>query len=214
MLGSEVITMMKQRLNRSTSASTSFETWILDELKRAQDRLETDPELPSILLSERSFIDITISEERVVLPTDFLRENEEDDMQVFETVAADFTEITKSDMDEMRVKYPDEETGRPRVYTFMGKYFRLRPVPEKATYRLYMTYFQKDAVLTSGGAANEWSANYPDLLMSEAGIILATTLKNQGALTMFTGLRGTERIRLINNETAKQMANYQPTPED
>jgi hypothetical protein len=213
MLGSQAVNLLKQRLGRGVNASSAFDTWMQDELTAAQTRLETLPTLPWFLLSERAYIDLSAGEERVVLPSDFLRENEDDDMQIEETVTASYTELRKTHIDQLRVRYPDEETGLPKQYSFQGAYFRIRPVPDLSTYRLWMTYFQKDTAFSTG-AENNWLKHYPDLLIAEAGIPLATTLQNATALSLFQNTR-TEQVGILTtNEIAKTMANFDPNPED
>ena len=215
----QAITTLKFRLNRLTNASTAFESQLLLELNLAQERLESDPELPGILLTERASIDLTIDEARVVKPSDFLRENEEDDMQVQDTSAVpgsadDYTELTKRNLDQARRRYPDEERGRPRIYSDSGVYFRLRPIPDKTTYKLWMTYYATAGEITLATIGNPWLTKYPDLLISEAGIYLSRTLGNQRAEALFSTMQPTAKDRLIRNETAIREANFDPNPED
>lgn len=213
MLGSEAITLMKRRLTRNTAATVELDTWIEDELVQAQQRLERLPTLPWFLLTEKSFITITKDEERIIIPANFLRENPDDDMQVFDTDADDWTELRKGTIDAMRIKFPDEAGGRPREYDYAGQYFRMRPIPNLTTYQLYMTYFRRDATFTVG-VENDWLKHFPDLLISEAGIPLAIGLRNDAAKALFEGLRTIELKRLDDDMVAREMANYDPNPED
>jgi len=215
--GQEAVNTLKFRLNRGTNASSAFEAELLAELNNAMRRLENDAELPDILLTERAFIDVENLEPRVVKPQDFLRERDQDDMQIQDTAATTqedgYNELRKLNMDQARRRYPDEEQGRPQVYSDSGSYFRLRPIPNKTTYRMWMTYFAKDADITLT-TENEWLAKYPDLVIAEAGMVLAPVLRNQGAMALFQGMHSTERQRLITNEVAAREANFDPNPED
>jgi len=217
MTGQEAVNKLKFHLNRGTNANTTFEAQLLAELNAAMRRLEKDPELPAILLTERAYIDIEIYEPRVVKPSDFLRENEEDDMQVQDTASAttedNYNELRKLNLDQARRRYPDEAKGRPQVYSVSGQYFRLRPIPDKATYRLWMTYYASDVDITLA-ATNNWLTKYPDLVIAEAGVPLAYTLRNQGAVQHFTTMRQEQRQRLVYHEVATFEANFDPNPED
>lgn len=216
--GQTAVSTLKFRLNRGTNASSAFEAELLTELNNAMRRLEADAELPDILLTERAFIDIENLEPRVVKPADFLRERDEDDMQIQDTGATTqedgYNELRKLNMDQARRRYPDEEQGRPQVYSDSGSYFRLRPIPNKTTYRMWMTYYASDVAITNDSSTNEWLTKYPDLVISEAGLVLAPVLRNQGAMALFQSMNTRERQRLITNEVAAREANFDPNPED
>lgn len=214
MLGSEAIVLMKQRLTRSTAASTALDTWIENEFKAAQIRIEGNLTIiPWFLLEERSYSSVTAGEERVSLPSDFLRENDDDDMQIFDTAEGNWSEMRKSTMDAMRVRFPDELEGRPQWYDYAGTYFRVRPIPDLTTYRLYMTYYKQDIVFATG-SENEWLKYYPDLLIAEAGIPVAIGIRNDAALTLFREMRAAELSRLTIDTEAREQANADPNPVD
>lgn len=218
MNGQEAVNTLKFRLNRGTSASSAFEAELLTELQNAQNRLEISPELPHFLLTERAFISLTQGEERVAVPTSFLREKEESDMQVEDTEEssgsqARFTELRKMNMDQLRRRWPDEPEGRPEGYALQGNYFRLRPIPDKTTYRLWMPYYKKDDAIALG-ATNLWLGTYPELVIAEAGVVLAAVLKNPSAAQFFASSLTQERDRFVRNETARREENFDPNPED
>lgn len=213
MIGSAALQILKQRLGRGTNASSQFESWMLGELVAAQTRLEKLPETPSFLLTERSYIDVTEGEERVILPSDFLKENEDDDMQIEETTNATFTNLKKDSLDRMRRLYPTPGTGLPQTYCFQGAYFRIRPVPNLATYRMWMTYYATQPA-PALEVENIWLRLWPDLLIAEAGIPLATTLRNEVALSLFSNMKIAEIKKLSDDETAKKEENRDPNPED
>lgn len=212
MLGSEAVTTLKFRLSRMTAGSTDLETWIYSELNLAQNRLQAAPELPWFLLTEEAYQQVTYNEERVMLPDDFLRETETDNLQIEDTDTGEIVDINKTQYDDARRRY-GEDLGMPKVYVLSGNYYRLRPIPDKSTYRLWMTYFAKAETVTAG-VETAWLKYMPDLLMAEAGIILAAGLRNDQAVALFTGIRKTEMNRLIVENVAREMANFQSNPED
>jgi hypothetical protein len=214
MLGSEAITTCKQRLTRNTAAGTNLDTWILDEMKAAQTRLEHADVLPWFLIAERSYEEITSGEERVLVPNDFLMEVDDEEMQVEDTASGTFTELGgKWLYDELKRRYPDEEEGDPVRYALLGQYFRLRPIPKKTTLRLWMTYFAEDAVIATG-ADNNLLKHFPDLIIAEAGAIIATATRNELALGLFEKMKVVENVRLAKFTEARSNVNFDPNPED
>lgn len=212
MIGSDAVEMIKRRVSRSISGSDELENWIYLELNAAQNRLEGAPELPWFLLTEEAYQAVTQGEERVLLPADFLRETDTDNLQIEDTETGAIVDLTKVQYDDARRRY-GEDLGIPKVYVLSGAYYRLRPIPDKTTYRLWMTYFAKGGeILATTG--NVWLDNMPDLLISEAGIVIATALRNDQAVALFTGLRKTEMNRMVVENVAREMTNFQPNPED
>jgi len=213
MLGSEAVTIMKRRLRRSTGTDASFDTWVLDEMKAAQTRLEISDMLPWFLITERSSKDIVDGEERVLVPADFIRETEEELMQIEDTATGNFTELDKDDYEGLKVRFADEEAGLPARYALVGDYFRLRPIPNLTTLKLWMVYYGNDAVIVLG-QENDWLKYAPDLLIAEAGLIIAMAQGNQQAITLFTGMHQIELTRIHRQNVARAEANKPANPED
>lgn len=214
MIGSQAITMMKGRLQRGTAGSPTLDALILLELQAAQLRLEEAPTLPDFLITEESSQVVIEGEARVAIPDDFIREVESDAMQVenTEVVPSTKTTLTKDFYDAIRYRYASD-VEMPRKYALSGGYFRLRPVPNKGTYLLWMTYYAHDVLVTLNDA-NRWLTYNPDLLMSEAGVVVATSLGNEKALSLFSNLRAEAMKLLAVNTIAREMANFEPNPED
>lgn len=211
MIGSDMLTSMKFRLNRLTNGSTELDNLIYSEMNAAQVRLEGAPILPWFLTSEEAYFDVTVDEERAELPLDFLREIETENLRVQDLDTGTFyNDLIKGFLDESRRRFPG--TGRPKRYVVSGMYIRLFPIPDKA-YRIWMSYSMKQDEITAD-SENLWQKYMPDLIMAEAGIPLATSLRNDGALALFTSLGQNERDRLMRESTAREQENFDPNPED
>lgn len=213
MIGSTAKTLLKNRLGRGTSANTAFDTWMQSELEAAQTRLEKMSVLPYFLVSERAFSVVTINEERVQLPTGFLREVEETVVQLYDTSSGEYEELVKNLPEDLKIHHPDEETGRPKRYAIRGDYFLVCPIPDKTTYQIWMTYYKAADVITDE-AENAWLQYYPDLLIAEAGVLMASTLRNDAALNSLSTLKNQQMEALLRDENARLQANLDPTPED
>ena len=212
MIGSEAVTLLKQRAQRNT-AGTTLDSWIESELKQAQIRLERGSLLPWFLITERSFEEMTKDDERVMVPSLFLREVDTEMMQVEDTANSGTRhDVNKRLYENIRTRYPAEEKGRPRQYALVGEYFRCRPIPDIATYILWMVYYEEDEVfdLTK---ENLWLKYFPDLLIAEAGMIVAGGIQNPSA-AIFANMQATEIARMKTDNTARAEMNADPNPEN
>jgi hypothetical protein len=199
----EVVDILLRRLTRFND--TVMQDYVVDELQLAQRRLEKDTVLPWFLISEIVWTDTDIDEERVPTPQDFLREVDEDAVWYRKT---DGTRkpLRKMTYDDMTARF--SEVGEPVAYALLGRYFRVKPLPTVGTkYRIEMIYYKKDLALDSN-IENCWLEHYPDLMMAEAGRILAKRyLKNDQLVRDFAEDIMTEKRRLAVHEQARKDAN-------
>lgn len=211
MNGTQAIDVFKYRLSRFTDTSAVFISMCLSELNQAKTRLEAEATLPWWLVSEESYFILTVGEERARLPPDFLREIETANLQVEDPDSGEFfNDLKKGFLDEARIRWPG--TGRPRSYSIIGNYFHVLPIPDKA-YKIWMPYAAKADPITAE-EDSVWLDNQPDYIISEAGIPLATTLRNVEALQLFTAMNAKERDTVMRNARAREMENFDPNPED
>jgi hypothetical protein len=61
--------------------------------------------------------------------------------------------------------------------------------------------------LANPPTTNVWGDYFPDLLMAEAGMVLAGFLHDEKALGLFSNLRQTELVRMVTGDTAAVEAN-------
>jgi hypothetical protein len=195
------VSIIKGRLARWSD--TVLTDHIIAELQAAQQRLEGWPEPAWFLLTESSYTTTTIGEERIGVPLDFIMEVEADALWIEDT-EGNWTALKKDDYDEIRARWPD--TGLPRRYALMGSYFRLRPAPDIG-YTLHMIYYGKDDALTTN-MENKWLKYVPDLLISEAGYIIASRyVRNEPAAAEFKADVARARDALLRMNQARRDAN-------
>lgn len=186
------------RIQRRLSFRENLETPIIEALQDAQERLEQEAFLPWFLVTEVSSISTADGEERVPLPSGFIRELETEGLQYFNSSATEdddvWTELAKDDTDFLRRKYPGE--GAPIAYALDADYFRIFPTPDD-TYTLKMQYFAKDTVLSTN-IENAWLANAAWWLIGEAGADIAGALEHEKAEARFAAqaLSSRERVRI------------------
>lgn len=177
---------------------------IVAELTISQRQLENGVKLPPrngqdgglfmpwFLTSEIQSAVTVIDEQRVALPAavslvhgGFLSEVENAALWILDPDADEtdpWLELTKMPFDQMISKYPG--TGMPKAYDNVGAYFRLGPTPE-AVYDLRLITSNRDLIPSAGDQTNKWLTHAPEVLWAHTGLTMATSLRDQGALTIF-----------------------------
>lgn len=199
MLRDSAVGLITQRLgNRADLAAHA-----VLEMQLVQTELEGGELLPWFLTSPITGVDTIPNDERVALPTDFLREMEEDETSLWRHSGDERVELPKEDYSRLVAKY-GQGAGAPLKYAVVGGYLRLRPVPDDY-YTLSMIYYQKDAVLDSN-IENGWLREVPDLLIAITGQRLAAYTQNANVIALFQNDEVKARNRLIIMDTARKEA--------
>jgi hypothetical protein len=181
-------------------------TNIVNAFQDNQAKLELRPLLPWYLRTEISSNSTVSGEERVVTPSDFIREDEESALWYFDASADDedkWTEIIKDDLSVLRHKFPG--VGTPKAYAIHGDYFRIFPTPD-AVYTLKLAYYQKQAVLTSN-IENKWLLHASDLMIGMAGKDIATALRDADAVAIFKDMITEGQAQLLIDTEARRHEN-------
>jgi len=162
---------------------TDLNARILSVMDQVQaDILEKDTFLPWFLLSEDKYITTTSGEERVPLPTGFLREYEGGTLWYYDSTAdVPWTPLIKDEHQDLRSALGDtiDSPGAPAYYALTGSYFRLAPVPD-AAYTLYIKAWIADTLpsaLLNDTTSNLWLTNAPQRLITETLIVMGRQLR-------------------------------------
>ena len=192
---------------------TDLNTRILSVMDLVQsDILEKDSFLPWFLLSEDSTIQTTSGEERIALPSDFLREYELGALWLYDSTAdRKWTPLKKDFHDSLRAARGGtlEASGKPTRYDLSGGYFRLTPVPD-AVYTLQMKYYQADALPSAVGATgeNQWLKYAPERLITETVLKMAAHLRcKASAMVPFIKDRDEAKLTLWRDHEARTHTN-------
>lgn len=200
----ECVSMIQEQLGFRTNLATN----IVSYMKLAQITLEQGPTLPWFLISEQNYITTVANEQRLVLPTDFIREIDEARFVYIPDSAEDDTspvDLVKDDYDDLATQYKDAMAGPPEAYALIGKYFRIFPTPDDL-YTIKMIYYKKDDTLDTN-IENLWLANVPKLFMGLAGKDIATPLRDTEAYKTFSSWESEGRLLLLNFTEARMHAN-------
>jgi hypothetical protein len=197
---SNAITLLKRRLGRYTDNPNQLDDFILDELVAAQNRLENKTMLPWFLKTRVENIQTTPGQDRIVLPYNWLRLREDWERPVQLLYQGQWRRIGVYSYDQLW----DNTSGVPDVPTSCaqdGRHIILGP-PPRAVYQIKLAYYKREFTLVEGKVvSNAWLKYAFDLLVSEAGFILANNyLKNQEATAQFAAevKRAEEDLRMTN----------------
>lgn len=206
---SQALDLLMSRLGNRTQP-TLRSTCLLEMVLAQQTQLEGGLTLPWFLLSEELTTQTPSDgvERRVSLPTDFIREAEE---QALLIVADDGSEkeVVKDDYDILVQKHGyDAQSTLPLEYALSGNYIHLFPIPTVQR-TLRMRCYIRDAVpQDSTGSENNWLKYAADLLIAETGIVIASQhLKDPETAQTFVGMQTRARDRLFKASVARDEAN-------
>lgn len=199
---------MMARLGNRTA--TGLRVSCLEEMTLAQERLEKAPELPWFLESERVVANTQPNEPRLLLPTDFIREVEDFNLEISQDGGVTYQDLSRKPYDQAEVEISrNSEPGLPQLYYMRRNYIILRPTPDAEYFIRFPTYYAKQPEpVDSADSENEWFRNTPNLVMSMAGLVISTTLlKDPELVTFYAGQQKSEEDNLVRLITARQEEN-------
>ncbi|MAH46438.1 hypothetical protein CMI37_11440 [Candidatus Pacearchaeota archaeon] len=190
---------------------TDKDTEIVEALQDTQQELEQGDFLPWFLLSEVTSAVTVSDEERVALPSGFLRETDwEDALYYFDGDAADasdvWNELPKDSISYLRDVYPG--VGSPLAYALDDEYYRLFPTPDDV-YTLKQMFFKADTTL-GDNVENKWLTHAHKWMIGETGLVMAEDLRDKAAVALFTRRKIEGRTKVIRNDNARREAAQRP----
>lgn len=202
-------------MGRLARTSPELRTKCLLEMRLAQESLEASETLPWFLLTESTSTETTANERRIPLPSDFLRESEEQRLIRFDSQGVEH-EIVKGGYDELMDHFGSAAVGDPEAYAIRGQYILLFPVPTTVVEIEFSSYYgRQQPVEDSTSSENAWLKNVPDLLIARAGLVIASNYLKDGELVaLFDGLLKDAQRRLFHLEVAREEANRERFMED
>ena len=205
------VTIIKGRVQRANDSA--LDAKIVTEMQEVQKELEGNAKLPWFLLSEFLTRTTSAGEERVPLPVksglvegDFLREYEGGSLWILNDAGNDWDPLDKDDFLVLEAVHGSLAKNKPKGYSLDGKYFRLKPTPDKV-YTLRMRVWLRDVAL-SDDIENDWLANASDLLMSATAQKIARFhLRDEKQAVSFDGEIATALARLNISDEARKHTN-------
>jgi hypothetical protein len=178
MTPNDMVTLIKARLANSNDAT--LDALIITVANVVQERLEQSPQLPWFLRTDTNVdgtnLSTVASDENVSLPSDYLREDEEQEYGLFlydEDAEDPWPGLTRDTYSIIKKSFLGE--GTPSHFDIIGTTLYLRKIPNEI-FTLRMIYFKSDDAIAAGTTENLWMSNASDWIMSEVGLIIASTV--------------------------------------
>lgn len=207
----EAVSMLKGQLGNWTS--TNIDAWIINELNAAKRRQERAPDLPWFLLIDTNLagtnFTLSANSTTVGVPTGFLREDEEavSCLYYYDSTADDpWVPLVKEDYSKFKTQWAG--------YTTLSYYDILKntiyvAAAQTADVTLRMIYYGQDDTIVAGTTETDWLLYAPDLLIADAGRVIARQyLKDAEAAQAFAERVAEERSILLTETIARREAGY------
>lgn len=181
----EIVEIIQERLGQRSG--TALETQILREIKAAQRRVESRPFLPWFLLTSVG-LHIWTSPSVTTIPG-YIRDRDEGDSIYVQNSDLTYTALVKDDYDHL-MDNPDlngltvRGRGKPQFYSRVGRNLYMFPYPDVA-YWFTIHYFKQDDELSAGTPTNLWTTYAPEVIINEAGYMVARALREKDATKFF-----------------------------
>lgn len=202
----KALDLLMKRLGNRTSPN--LRAACLDEMTVAQEQLEQAPELPWFIEGEWAEAFTEPGEDRVPIPTDFLREIEDRNLVIVRDGV--ITDLRKSDYDAAEVEISrNAEPSVPTHYMYRGNYIILRPVPNDVYTIAFPGYYaRQQPPVDVETSENAWFKNVADLLIAMAGVNVAGQhIKDPELVQVFSAQQNSAENRLVRLMTAHEESN-------
>lgn len=206
----QLVSRAKFILSRRNNAP--IEADIIAELAAAQSRLEGEKWLPDFLYTVEEF---DADAEMMNLETEFphylrLHHNAGGIMKLTTATDEPFVKLTRYDDRAMLLReHPGELVagGECFGYFMVDTLVTLRPRPTASVIqRLQVHFYEGEATAPAAGNSTLWTQKAGDYLLGEAGIVLAQSLRDKEAMSLFQILRDRDKARLLGKSVGDEQA--------
>ena len=177
---------------------TGLDTQVNSEISLSQSLLEGGEPLPWFLRTNTSSINLSSGSQSYDLPSDFLREDEDNRMRLL--LAESRPHLERNDLEFLESSVDLYGTGQPTHYAISGLKLYVFKTPD-ATYSTRFYYYKSDTVLVSD-IENLWLKYVPDLLIAETGLRMASFLRDANMVQLFTSERNEAFSRMVQRNAA------------
>ena len=207
MTGAQALTMLMARMSRSNTALRANCLLELDLFQKMT--LEKGPIMPDFLIERDTTVALTAANRRFTLPTNFLRELDEDETLFILDDDGVYHPMEKMDYEDPidQSQFTSADTGSlPLVYSLEGLYGYTWPIPT-VNRTLKMNFYATGGTVADDGVETVWLKHASDLLLGGAGTIInALYVKDAEAATVFAAMEQRGMARLITEQTARAEA--------
>lgn len=170
------------RVQQGLGFRSDLETQIIAALQEAQREHEIGTTLPWFLIEKDATIATAAATRAIAFPTGFLRLVEYEG-PYYEDPDDGISYLAVRPYDEALQYYEAFDAGAPRCLAIRSDGFAVFPLPDDV-YSISLSYY-KAADLLDADIENAWLANFPDLLINRAGMLIAEDLEHSIAYQKF-----------------------------
>lgn len=205
MTGQQALNMMMARMNRTNA--TLRANCLLEIIQYQQMELEKGAVMPDFLIVRDASISLTAANRRFTLPSDFLRELDEDETLWILDDDSEYHPMLKGDYEDFQDEFEMSATGElPLNYALQGLYGYTFPIPT-VNRTLKMDYYGTGGTVADDAVETVWLKHASDLLIGGAGAIVnALYVKDAEAAVAFAAMEQRGRNRLLTEQTARAEA--------
>jgi len=186
--------MTRDEARQQIQDMLGFRKDLIDPIERslrfAQNELESEATLPWFLRKVDVSLSTSIGSDVLPRPNDYIRLWHEDPISLL--VGESIVKLVSGPLTLLRNRFTGYES--PKGYAEIGEVFQMYPVPTDV-YPVTFTYYAKDVALTAN-VENLWLKYLPGLMIGRAGFIVASSIRDQNAQTLFGAMAaaGTEKL--------------------
>ena len=205
MTGAAALTMLMARMSRSNAALRALV--LLEMIEYQKMVLEKGAIMPDFLITRDASIALSAANRRFTLPSDFLRELDEDETLWILDDDGEYHAMEKMDYEDGADQWTLAATGSlPVDYALQGLYGYTFPIPTVAR-TLKMDYYATGGTIADDAVETVWLKHASDLILGGTGTIVnALYVKDKDAATLFAALEERGRNRLLTEQIARAEA--------
>lgn len=210
----EIVSLVLVRAGQRQN-DTTLRDQLRTELSFIQSKLETGVRvgvndaatfLPWFLVKESALLTQAIGVSTVTLPTDFLREYDQDEAPTLWYYSEDNDEdpwigLVKGDLSALRRDFPGTAEA-PGGYAMLGSMLFVLPIPTEARL-IRLQYYGSEAALSDSVAENAWTTYASDILVGELSLAGARITREANWQMDALSESKVARERLYNYHTAQ-----------
>lgn len=181
------------------------------ELDLTIAELEAEAFLPWFLISDEVTLNMTLGDRNVSLPSDFIREYEDEDLWYYNADNSPTRrKLEKADVDDTTDWGLESSPGEPELYALVGSQFVLDKDPDATAVlgSLKFRHYKRSVALNSGNLTNVWTLNADWLLVQRLGGVMARQyIRDLDLAVAFEDQANKAWFKLQQSHVAREQAN-------
>jgi hypothetical protein len=194
------------RIKRGLGFRSDLDNEIADALQEAQREREAGKTAPWFLLKEDQPLSLVGLTNSVNIPSDFWQIGRKEGIKFTPSGTNKTQFIRRYDLGDATGLFGDLGNGPPKAYALRKATLRFFPAAD-VTYSLTWSYYMHDAVLSTN-IENQWLKYAPELLVGDAGLIIAADVRDKEAVAIFQKMQATGLDQAFKETIMRELDDY------